>query len=403
MGRCRACSPPATPRSQRRVISTSRRCCTRRSSSSQVRRSHVPFKLWVIPVGDLRRRTDRLHLGRARTLDGHERLHPRVGGPAHPPMGAPDASDTLLRRFDRQTPDVARYASSYADSGGGSHVRTEGRFRHLSGGRRGLLQVERAAATRRHVVPLGPRRGRRHLGRVLRLELRPGHRRVRRSADRRRAHGGHVLRPRLLDRRDVPGAPAHGRRLLVRPVGDGPLGWVPHRFGREHGVRHHAGGGRRRDGPADATDRRRTVQRRRALRSGRSRRRRDVVEQPPVLVGRVLHHLRRDQYHRDRDHDAVHRDDHGAVDRRPALLLPGGDLLREARLLPLDEHLEGRNADPGWRGFVVALRDQRDLQVPAVRDLVLPRDRGGSARGRGVDGPPARRPERLDPGACTRC
>ncbi len=43
-------------------------------------------------------------------------------------------------------------------------------------------------------------------------------------------------------------------------------------------------------------------------------------------------------------------DDHGAVDRGPGVLLPGGDLLREARLLPLDEHLEGRNADPGGGG-----------------------------------------------------
>ena len=53
-----------------------------------------------------------------------------------------------------------------------------------------------ASATCRRLVPLGARRRRRHLRRVLRLELRSGHRRVRRPADRRRAHGGHVLRPR---------------------------------------------------------------------------------------------------------------------------------------------------------------------------------------------------------------
>ena len=39
------------------------------------------------------------------------------------------------------------------------------------------------------------------------------------------------------------------------------------------------------------------------------------------------------------------------------------------------------------------VRDQRDLQVVPVRDLVLPRDRGGAARGRGVARPAARHPE----------
>ncbi len=77
------------------------------------------------------------------------------------------------------------------------------------------------------------------------------------------------------------------------------------------------------------------------------------------------------------------------------LLLPRGDLLREARLLPVDEHLEGRDADPGRRWFVVAVRVQRDLQVLTVRDLVLPRDRGSAARRGGVDGPAPRRPQRL--------
>ena len=70
-----------------------------------------------------------------------------------------------------------------------------------------------------------------------------------------------------------------------------------------------------------------------------------LVEQPAVLVGRLLHHLRGDQHPRHRGHDAVHGDDHGPVDRRPRVLLPRGDLLREARLLPVDEHLEGRDAD----------------------------------------------------------
>ena len=63
----------------------------------------------------------------------------------------------------------------------------------------------------------------------------------------------HVLRPRLLDRGDVPGPAAHRRRVLVRALGDGPLGRVPHRPRREHGVRDHARRGRRRDGPADGS------------------------------------------------------------------------------------------------------------------------------------------------------
>ncbi len=104
----------------------------------------------------------------------------------------------------------------------------------------------------------------------------------------------------LLHRRDVAGAPTHGRRVLVRSLGDGAVGRVPHRPGREHGVRDHAGRGRRGDRVLDAGDHRRLVR----------RHRRPLVEQPAVLVGRLLHHLRRDQHHRDRGHDAVHGDDH---------------------------------------------------------------------------------------------
>ena len=47
---------------------------------------------------------------------------------------------------------------------------------------------------------------------------------------------------------------------------------------------------------------------------------------------------------------------------------------------------------PGGGGRA-PVRDQRDLQVVAVRDLVLPGDRGGAARGGGVHGPAPRRPE----------
>ena len=59
---------------------------------------------------------------------------------------------------------------------------------------------------------------------------------------------------------------------------------------------------------------------------------------------------------------------------------------------------DGGGAAPAGDGTVPPVRDQRHLQGPAVRDLVLPRDRGGAARGRGVDGSPARRAQGHDPG-----
>ena len=155
-----------------------------------------------------------------------------------------------------------------------------------------------------------------------------------------RAHGDHVLRPRLFDRRDVARAPAHGRRVLVRAIGDGAVGRVPHRPGRERGVRDHAGRRGRRDGPVDAGDRGRAVR----------CHRRSVLEQPPVLGADLLRHLRRDQHRRDRGDDAVHGHDHVALARRARVLHPRRDLLRQARLQPVDEHREGRRRDPGWRG-----------------------------------------------------
>ena len=60
-------------------------------------------------------------------------------------------------------------------------------------------------------------------------------------------------------------------------------------------------------------------------------------------------------------------------------------------------------AIPGGGGPCAPVRDQRDLQVVAVRDLVLPGDRGGAARGGGVDGPASRRPQGIRAGRCTRC
>ena len=42
-------------------------------------------------------------------------------------------------------------------------------------------------------------------------------------------HRDHVLRALLQHRRDVPGTPAHRRRVLVRALGHGAVGRVPHR------------------------------------------------------------------------------------------------------------------------------------------------------------------------------
>ena len=147
----------------------------------------------------------------------------------------------------------------------------------------------------------------------------------------------HVLRPRLLDRRDVPGATAYRRRVLVRTVGDGPVGRLPHRSGREHGIRHHAGRGRRRDGPAAGSRSSSDC----STPAGTSTR-------PGLVVGAtwwnslpfwwaVFYIL----------FVGINIIGIEATMRftvtitvlsivRPALLLPGGDLLREARLLAVE-------------------------------------------------------------------
>ena len=104
---------------------------------------------------------------------------------------------------------------------------------------------------RRHAgvcVPLGARRRGRDLRRLLRLELRPRRRRLRRPPDR----DGVIIAVMYYGlcysiAEMSPALPAHGRRVFVRPFGDGSVGRIPHRPGREHGVRHHAGRGRRRD------------------------------------------------------------------------------------------------------------------------------------------------------------
>ena len=118
-------------------------------------------------------------------------------------------------------------------------------------------------------------------------------------------HRGHVLRTRLQHRRDVPGVAAHRRRVLLRPLGDGPVGRLPHRARGERRVRDHHGRGRRCDRAARPIDRRRPVQ----------HHRRSVLEQRAVLVGGLLHRVPRDQHQRHRGHDAVHHRHHGRRDR----------------------------------------------------------------------------------------
>ena len=70
-----------------------------------------------------------------------------------------------------------------------------------------------------------------------------------------RGHRRHVLRDAVLDRRDVGGDAAHGRRLLVRPLGDGAVGRVRHRPGRDHRVRLHHRRDRATSPPATPTPR----------------------------------------------------------------------------------------------------------------------------------------------------
>ena len=180
-------------------------------------------------------------------------------------------------------------------------------------------------------------------------------------------HHDHVLRPLLFHRRDVTRPAAHRRRLLVLPIGDGSVGRLHHRVGREHGVRDHPRGRRRRDGLPLARHR---------VRPDRSRR---VVEQPGGVVGDLLHHLRRDQHPRHRDHHAVHRGDHGAGARDPRVLLRGRAHQPVLRQQPAHQHPAGRR-----RSSFLPKGIARDLPRSTVRDLVLPRDRGAAVGRRGI-------------------
>ncbi len=200
----------------------------------------------------------------------------------------------------------------------------------------------------------------------------------------------------LLDRRDVAGPPAHGRRLLVRPIGDGPVGRVPHRPGREHGVRHHAGRRRRRDGSADAAiDRRSDARSNVAGIPGGTACRSGGRSSTSIFVGINIVGI-----------EATMRFTVVITVLSLAILafffvaaLVSGKFDSE----PAGRTSRRRRRRSRRRRAVPPVRDRRHLQGTTVRDLVLPRDRGGAAGGRGVDGPASRRPQGLDAGGCTRC
>ena len=162
----------------------------------------------------------------------------------------------------------------------------------------------------------------------------------------------------------------------------GPWGGFITGLGREHGIRHHPGGRRGRDGVPLARHR---------FRPDWSRR---LVEQPCSLVGDLLHHLRRDQHHGHRDHHAVHRGDHRPGARRTRLLLPRSCLHGVVRRQPAHQHPTG-----GRRQQLPAQGHRRYLPRPALRDLVLPGDRGTAAGRRGITRSEAGHPPCHDLGA----
>ena len=176
----------------------------------------------------------------------------------------------------------------------------------------------------------------------------------------------HVRGPVLQHRRDDRSAPAHGRRLLVRALGDGAVGRLRHGTRREHGVHPHALGDRGGDRRLSRRDRERA---RRAPRRGggseptrcssgstspASRRRSASPCSSPAVALAIL-----------------------AVFYAGAI--PHFDLAN-ARL-PGDEPWFPHGARGRARGA-------------AVRDLVLPRDRAAAARGRGGAHARARSPAR---------
>ena len=74
------------------------------------------------------------------------------------------------------------------------------------------------------------------------------------------------------------------------------------------------------------------------------------------------------------------------VARRPRVLLLAAIFSGKLDFSLWTNIAEDGSEIAGGGGDLAPVRDQRHLQVAAVRDLVLPGDRGGTARGGGVHG-----------------
>ena len=129
-----------------------------------------------------------------------------------------------------------------------------------------------------------------------------------------------------------PALPHTGGRVLVRTLGHGSMGRVPHGARRERRVRDHDRRGRRRDRAAGAIDDRRSVQ----------HHRRSVLEQRAVLVGGLLHRVPRDQHQRRRGHVPLHRRHHPGRDGDPDRVLRRRAREREVQPGPVVQHRRRR-------------------------------------------------------------
>ena len=171
--------------------------------------------------------------------------------------------------------------------------------------RRRVLQRAGSAPIRRGVVPLGTRRRRRDLGRLLWMELRSGGRGLRGAPSGDHDHHRDVRWTLFQHRRNGGCASAYGRSILLRALGDGALGRIHHGARREYGVRVDASGHRRGHRRIPRCD----------LRDSAGRR--------TPLVARGIRRVRRPQRRGRRDHLPVHGADHGARAWRIAGVLGG--------------------------------------------------------------------------------
>ena len=139
------------------------------------------------------------------------------------------------------------------------------------------------------LVAVGPRRRRRHLRRLLRLELRSGHRRVRRTADRERASSRSCTTASATRIAEMsPALPHTGGAYSFARSAMGP--WGGFLTGLAENMEYVIT-------PAVVVGAIGLLMQEIMTEPVR-RHREPVVEQPAVLVGGLLHHLRGDQHHR---------------------------------------------------------------------------------------------------------